>query len=120
VSVLLCKDPQGKTWSWCHTCGLTVKDITKEKISNKIKEYLQTDEGKQNKKQSHEKRSQTMLERKLDKMAIITHKICKGNNSCGMEKEIKQFHKRKASSDGYNSMCVDCIRINYKNKPINL
>ena len=107
--------------SWCHTCGLTVTDITKDKISSKIKEFLQTEEGKLNKKQSHEKRSQTMRERKLEKITQLTEKTCKGNNSCGLTKPINEFNKRQAAGDGYNSMCKLCVGINkqiYKTKYI--
>lgn len=98
--------------SWCHTCGLIVTDITKDKISTKIKEFLQTEEGKINKKQSHEKRSQTMRERKLAKIIELTEKTCKGNNSCGLTKPIYEFNKRHAASDGYNAMCKICVGIN--------
>lgn len=109
--------------SWCHKCGLEVDDETKNKISSKLKLFLQSEEGKLNKKLSFEKRSETMLQRKLEKMAGTTHKVCKGTNSCGQEKEIAHFHKRKASSDGYGSMCKDCVSKNkqlYKNKQIDL
>ena len=107
--------------SWCHTCGLTVNNITKEKISTKIKIFLQSDEGKINKKMSHQKRSQTMQIKKLAIMEQIIEKTCKGTNSCGLTKPINEFNKRKASGDGYNGMCKKCVGINkqiYKNKLI--
>ncbi len=109
--------------SWCHICGLVVSDITKQKISSKIKEFLQTDEGKENKKRSHQKRSQTIQERKLEIMEQLKEKICRGTNSCGLTKPINEFHKRKASGDGYNGMCKICVGKHkkiYKNKSTNI
>ena len=102
--------------SWCHTCGLNVEDNVKVKISNKLKEYLQTDEGKQNKKLAHEKRSLTMTKIKENKMATITEKKCSGY--CNTIKNINNFCKKSASADGYQSWCKECT--NNKKKELRL
>lgn len=109
------KCPNSHTWTtkiknilrghWCPTCGLEVEDKTKEKISTKLKAYLQTDEGKENKKLSHQKRSQTMKAIKEEKMATITEKQC---TKCTTLKPIINYCKKSASADGYQSWCKPC------------
>ena len=49
---------------WCLTCGLKVEEKTKEKISKTLSEYFKSDAGKESKKKSHEKRSETMAKEK--------------------------------------------------------
>lgn len=36
-------------------------------------------------------------------------------SSCGIEKELSKFYKRKASKDGHRSNCKSCVAI-YKKK----
>ena len=95
-----------KNGSWCSTCGLKVKDVSKEKIATTLSEYYQTDKGKENKKQAHEKRSETMAKMKEEKSTNVTHKLCKGE--CGLDKDISNFCKKSASQDGYQSWCKAC------------
>ena len=93
--------------SWCHTCGLQVDEKTKTKISEKMKTYLQSDEGKKNKLESLKKRSQTMKALKEEKIKNLTHKDCKGE--CGRTNlDIINFNKKSASADGYQSWCKKC------------
>jgi hypothetical protein len=94
--------------TWCSQCGLEVKSETKEKISNKLKEFLQTDEGKENKKISHEKRSQTMKLIKEQKKETITEKSCK---KCTILKPIINYCKKTASADGFQSWCKQCTAL---------
>jgi len=64
-----------------------------------------------------------MQEKKLAIMKQLKEKLCKGNNSCNLTKSINEFHKRKASRDGYNGMCKMCVGKHkqiYKNKSINI
>jgi hypothetical protein len=90
---------------WCPTCGFEVKEKTKEKISTKLKAYLQTDEGKENKKLSLQKRSETMKSIKEEKIATITEKKC---TKCTTIKPIINYCKKSASADGYQSWCKQC------------
>jgi len=109
------KCPNSHTWTtkiknilrghWCPTCGLQVEDKTKEKISTKFKAYLQTDEGKENKKISLQKRSETMKAIKQEKIATITEKQC---TKCTTIKPIINYCKKSASADGYQSWCKPC------------
>lgn len=100
----VCKILQG---SWCHTCGKEVDEDTKDKISNKMKEYFQTEEGKINKQLSHQKRSETMLQRNIEEFSQIKTKLCTGKNGCEQVKSVEFFHKRGAYS--YNTYCKDCM-----------
>lgn len=100
--------------SWCHTCGLKVDEDTKIKISEKMKLYLQSDEGKKNKIESLKKRSETMKLLKEERMNNITFKDCKGE--CGRTNlEIINFNKKASSSDGYQPWCKKCTS-DYKRK----
>ena len=94
---------------WCPTCGLAVEEKTKTKISNTLSEYYNTEEGKENKKQAHAKRSETMLKIKLEKRENVTEKICKHIN-CDIKiaQPIDNFCKKSASADGYQSFCKKC------------
>jgi hypothetical protein len=91
--------------TWCSQCGLEVKSETKEKISKKLKEFLKTEEGKENKKISLEKRSQTMKLIKEQKKETITEKSCK---KCTILKSIINYCKKTASADGFQSWCKQC------------
>lgn len=93
--------------SWCHTCGLEVSDETKMKISDKIKKYLDTDEGKQKKKDSFIKRSATMEAKKIAEFEKMETKLCSGSNGCNQIKSVDSFHKRGEYS--YNTICKDCV-----------
>jgi CRISPR/Cas system type I-B associated protein Csh2 (Cas7 group RAMP superfamily) len=94
--------------NWCSQCGLEVTSETKEKISNKLKEFLQTEEGKENKKISLEKRSQTMKLIKEQKKETITEKSCK---KCTILKPIINYCKKTASADGFQSWCKQCTAL---------
>lgn len=92
--------------SWCHTCGLTVSDDTKTKISGGMKKFNESEEGKELKKKSHEKRSLTMMEQRNALQLTLTHKLCK---HCMVEKEIFAFNKKSDTKDGLQSYCKECI-----------
>ena len=94
--------------SWCHTCGLKVEEKTKEKISKKLSEYLKTDAGKENKKKSHEKRSETMAkEREKIRFEIVDKKCGK----CNETKTVENFCKKAAAKDGYQTWCKPCVNL---------
>ena len=77
---------------------------------------MQTDEGKQNKQLSIQKRSLTMAKIKEEKMANIIEKKCSGY--CSTIKSINNFCKKSASADGYQSWCKECT--NNKKKELRL
>ena len=72
-----------------------------------MKEYFQTEEGKINKQLSHQKRSETMLQRNIEEFSQIKTKVCTGKNGCEQVKSVEFFHKRGAYS--YNTYCKDCM-----------
>ena len=121
ILVILCEN--GHTWTtkakyikndaWCHSCGLVVEDDTKLKISESVKKYNETEEGKQMKKESHEKRSITMKKEKDELRATITHKIC-GSKNCA-NKDIPQpvsaFTGKSNAKDGLQTNCKACVNV---------
>ena len=72
-------------------------DDTKKKIGETMKEYFETDAGKQNKKQAHQKRSETMNERREQIRASITEKECR---ICKKILPVTIFSKKSAATDG--------------------
>jgi hypothetical protein len=91
---------------WCPTCELNVKDTTREKISKSLSNYLASDIGKENKKKSHEKRSETMKKEREKIRQEIIDKKC-GN--CNETKTIDNFCKKEAAKDGYQTWCKSCV-----------
>ena len=92
--------------SWCHTCGLDISDDRKDKISDGMKKFNSTCEGKELKKRSHEKRSETMKKQKELIQKNIINKDCK---RCKENKDILYFNKKSDSKDGFQSYCKTCI-----------
>lgn len=79
-----------------------------EKISGTLKKFNQTEKGKELKKKSHEKRSETMRQQKEElRKVAITHKVC-AHPDCQENKPISEFCKKSASKDGYQSWCKEC------------
>jgi hypothetical protein len=77
-----------------------------EKISQKMKEFLATEEGKKSKEESHKKRSETMAKQREEIQQNLTSKICK---KCNTDKEISEFSKKSDTKDGYQPYCRDCV-----------
>ena len=121
-SQITLKCNKGHTWTtkmgkiisggWCHTCGLEVEDDTKEKISDTLKKFNKTDEGKKLKKKSLEKRSKTMAGAKEQRIKATTHKKCK---TCGVDKPASEYSKKTDAGDGLQTNCKKCA-IEIKNK----
>ena len=70
--------------------------------------YNQTDKGKQKKKESHIKRSQTMAIQRETIRKDLTEKVC---SKCKLNKDISEFGKKSDTKDGYQSYCRACINI---------
>ena len=79
----------------------------KDKISNTLISFYQTEEGKLSKQVAHAKRSETMKSRHY----IASEKKCKGE--CGEIKLAKEFGKKSAAIDGLQSWCLSCT-VKYK------
>jgi hypothetical protein len=101
--------------SWCHKCGEVVDENRAEKISDGMIKFNQTDEGKELKKQAHEKRSATMAAEREKVRAQITHKKC-GQVNCANalkntkgELPISCFNAKSAAKDGLQTNCKECI-----------
>lgn len=74
-----------------------------DKISESIKLFNQTEEGKEVKKRAHEKRSETMAK----KASLITHKKC---CRCNNNLPVEDFTKRdKNNPNSYQSNCRKCF-----------
>ena len=94
--------------SWCHECGYEVNDYRKQKISEGITKFLASSKGKENKTESHKKRSITMTEQREKIRESITEKECK---KCNNTKLISSFNKKSDTKDGYQPYCKECINI---------
>ena len=115
-SKLLVKCEKGHTWTstvkyicldrWCIMCANEMTDEKKVNISEGMRNYLQTEEGKENKKKSMEKRSETLANQKAVLRKTITEKLC-GN--CKGLKPVTQFDKKKAAKDGFQTNCKVCV-----------
>ena len=91
-----------KRGSWCAQCSKFRTDETKEKISQTLKVINQTEKGKQIKKISHQKRSQTMAKRREIIRDNITEKMCKYHDEIH---SIDKFNKKSAAADGHQVYC---------------
>lgn len=94
-----------KQGAWCHTCGL---NVNAEAISIGMVLYNQTDEGKQKKKESHEKRSETMAIQRADIRISLTEKPC---SKCKEIKNISEYSKKSDTKDGLQPYCRGCISL---------
>jgi len=84
-------------------------ETIKKQISESMKNFFASEEGKTNKQKAHEKRSKTIKERReqlRESIIEIKEKQCR---SCQKVLEISQFCKKAASADGYQSYCKPCI-----------
>lgn len=117
-SLVTLKCDKGHTWStsagkikndsWCHTCAKIVDDDKRNAISIGITLYNQTEEGKQKKKESHEKRSITMALQREEIRKVLTEKQC---TKCKETKNVSEFGKKSDTKDGYQPYCRDCIAL---------
>jgi len=92
------------------------KDQRKKKISAGLKEFNQTVLGREIKKRSLQKRSETMKAKKDALRQSITSKTCA---LCKEDLPIEKFNKKSASTDGFQPYCKTCFsayRKKLKNK----
>lgn len=89
-------------------------DETRKKISENMKKFFETEEGKNSKKMALKKRSETINQQKELSKESIKEKECK---FCNQILDISNFYKKSASKDGYQSYCKPCIyKIKKNNK----
>lgn len=91
--------------SWCHTCGLKVKDVTKKKTSVSMKAYKQSKKGKEDTKKGHAKRSETMKKQRDEIRANLTVHVC---TRCKKTLPADKFSNRSAGRAGKQSWCKKC------------
>lgn len=101
--------------SWCHTCYREKSEDTKQKTSESMKKFKNTDEGKESTKQGHINRSKTMNAIKETDRANITEKTCKGKYGCDKTKPVSEFDLKEDAHDGYQTYCKECTK-KMKNK----
>ena len=92
------------------------KKQRREKISTGLKEFNQTILGREIKKRSLQKRSETMKAKKDALRQSITRKTCA---LCKEDLSITKFNKKSASTDGFQPYCKTCFnayRKKLKNK----
>lgn len=92
--------------AWCHVCGTVVSDDRKVAISVGMKKFNESEEGKELKKISHEKRSETMRIEREQVRANITHKFC---TRCTEDKNVSEFNKKSDAKDGLQPYCKECV-----------
>jgi hypothetical protein len=83
-------------------------DATRTKIGQTMKEYFATDEGRQNKRDAHKKRSETMSARREQVRSTIIDKQCR---MCEKIQPVAMFCKKSASVDGLQAYCGPCINV---------
>lgn len=92
------------------------KDLRRKKISAGLKEFNQTVLGREIKKRSLQKRSETMKAKKDALRQSITSKTCA---LCKEDLPIEKFNKKSAATDGFQPYCKTCFsayRKKLKNK----
>lgn len=105
--------------SWCHTCGEIISDDRANKISQGVAKFNETDAGKELKKQSIIKRSETMFAKRQLLRDSITHKPCRYGDKCTNtapknekgELPVSCFCAKKDAKDGFQSDCKECVKI---------
>jgi len=79
--------------------------------------YNQTEEGIQKKKESHQKRSETMAKQREDIRKSLTEKSC---SKCKETKEISKYNKKLDTKDGLQPYCKSCITLAKKKSKENI
>jgi len=126
-SIITLKCNKGHLWttkcckikndSWCHTCGYNINEDDINAISVGMTLYNQTEEGIQKKKESHQKRSETMAKQREDIRKSLTEKSC---SKCKETKEISKYNKKLDTKDGLQPYCKSCITLAKKKSKENI
>lgn len=92
---------------WCNMCGREVRPERKDKISDTLKDFFSTEEGREVTLKSHEKRSLTMAKERQNLRNSITFKQC---TKCKELKDTSKFSKKNDTKDGFQPYCKDCVK----------
>lgn len=106
------KDPTIKG-SWCFKCSCIMSDEQKEKISEGMKKYNETDEGKEKKDKAIDKVVKAKKIKKEKNLEVLTHQVC---GVCKVEKLIKEFSLKSDAFSGRQSDCKLCANTTNKQK----
>jgi hypothetical protein len=96
---------------WCATCVAETQFhteqglIAREKISETLKTFYATPEGKANKATAHAKRSETMAKEREELQRNLTEKEC---GRCKRVLPVNKFCKKKAAKNGLQPYCKEC------------
>lgn len=84
------------------------KDLRRKKISVGLKEFNQIVLGREIKKRSLQKRSETMKAKKNALRQSITRKTCA---LCKEDLPIQKFNKKSAATYGFQPYCKTCFNL---------
>ena len=90
------------------------QDKTRKKISEKMKAFNATEDGKTLKQKSLEKRSKTMNDRKEIIRKNLVSKTCR---KCQVNKSLDEYNKKSNAKDGLQPYCKECVnlaKVNYR------
>lgn len=88
---------------------------TREKIGETMRQFFETEAGRQSKKEAFKKRSETMKERREQIRATITEKQCR---ACLQTLPVAIFSKRAAAADGLQPYCRPCFQKKKQNEKV--
>jgi hypothetical protein len=81
---------------------------TRERIGETMRQFFETEAGRQSKKEAFKKRSETMKEHREQIRATITKKQCR---MCRQVLPISRFCKKSAAIDGLQAYCKPCVNM---------
>lgn len=88
-----------------HYAPRTMHDTVRQNVSESLKHYYASEEGKASKSSAHEKRSETMARERDFLRNSITEKKC---YHCNQTKAVSEFGKKAAAKDGCQTNCKAC------------
>lgn len=112
----VCKPETLVTGMWCKKCSdlrISQDPVRNKSISQRMKEYYATPEGKKKKQDSLINRKKTLDKIKSEIQNTITHKICK---KCNQNLPISEYNKKSDARDGFQPYCKSCKKLENKNK----
>jgi hypothetical protein len=107
----VCKPETLVTGMWCKKCAdskLSQNPVRNKYLSQKIKEYYATDEGKKKKRDSMVVRKATLDKIKAEIQSTITQKEC---GKCKKILPVSEFSKKSDARDGFQAYCKECKKM---------
>lgn len=109
-----CKPETLLTGIWCKKCSdirISQNPKRNKVLSDKLRAFYSTEEGKQKKKESFKIRDITLAKKRNEIRSTITEKECK---KCKQVLLVSEFNKKSDALDGYQPYCKTCKK-NLKN-----